>query len=510
MLFFSFCVTFCLAFAQNGLTMAEQKALVEKISHDTLPFQCQRLPNQINSPFSEYNPILWNDSVLFFSSMRSEIDDDNESFFDTHWSSMIYQADCRQGMFENVRPISKVINKSNYYHPNFAFNKNHDYMVFSRCLRNTFGELVCDLYDSHLKNGQWQKPNLLGNGINGRDFSSTQPFLAEFSDYSVLYFVSNRPNGQGEMDIWFSILKNGQYEAPINAGTAINTAGNEVTPFYDANASALYFSSDEWLGVGGYDVFVANGGMCSWTKPQNMGVPINSAENDIYFSLADAQGNSGYFSSNRPIDEEHLEDTCCNDIFRWQKIHPDTVVMAEKTDTLTCLIRSVFPITLYFDNDIPDSKTVKDTTSTEYLSLLADYIKSEFLYESHQDSEEGRSWIRHFFQDTLTMQREKLTLLFDFLEKQLIKGKSFKISIEGYASSLHSSDYNMHLSQRRIISLMNELMRYKNGVFVRFMRNGQLKMTKMPMGSLNAQSDGDPVYGKNAVLQRKITLRDIY
>ncbi len=494
--------------AQNVMSLAERKALAEKIKKDSLPYTITRLPDNINSPFSEYNPLLLSDSLFFFSSMKSEVDDDNELFFDTHWSSRIYRADYESANYFNVKALPSVINKSNYYHPNFCFNKAQDYMVFSRCYRTINEELMCDLYESRKQKGKWSKPMMLGSEINGKDFSSTQPFLAELEDYSVLYFVSNRPNGQGDMDIWFSVYKNGRYEVPVNAGSGINTAGNEVTPFYDVNSNMLYFSSDEWPGIGGYDIFQSRGGLCSWTRPVNMGVPLNSVENDIYFSI-NQNGTAGYFSSNRPVDENHLEDTCCNDIYRWDAIIPskDTVV---QQDTNLITIKKIFPVNLYFDNDQPDPKTVSDTSTALYLALYRAYVDQKEMYLAQTETAEEQRWINVFFEDSLLQCRNKVMDLLAFIEEHLMQGESITLSIEGYASFLHSSDYNRHLSQRRIVSLMNELKNYKNGILCSPIEQKRLTIKELPYGSSKAEElRGHAVFGRQAILQRKIVIWDM-
>ena len=504
-----FCVS-CVGLlnAQTSVSLAERKAIAKQIKQDTLPYTIKRLPDQVNSPFSEYNPLLLSDSLFFFTSMRSEVDDDNELFFDTHWSSKIYQADYEDDSYSNIHALSSVINKGKYYHPNFCFNKAQDHIIFSRCYRTVNEELVCDLYESYLKKGKWGKPNLLGSEINGKDFSSTQPFLAELEDYAVLYFVSNRPGGQGENDIWFSVCKNGKYEVPINAGNGINTVGNEVTPFYDADAGVLYFSSDEWPGIGGYDIFSSKGGLCSWTIPQNMGVPINSEENDIYFSV-NQNNRSGYFSSNRPLDESHLEDTCCNDIFRWEMILPKKDTATQK-DTSLVAIKKIFPINLYFDNDQPNPKTLGDTTTTHYLSLQSEYAQRWEQYFSQTSMPEDKHWVQVFFEDSLAACKDKMQRLLSFVEEQLSQGQRVVLKVEGYASLLHSSDYNRHLSKRRIVAFVNELKAYKEGMLRPAISRGQLVIRELPYGSSKAEAvQGDAVFGRQAMLQRKIIVWDV-
>lgn len=509
-----FCMTLCVfclgaLMAQNSVSLAQRKAIAKQIKQDTLPYLVNRLPERINSPFSEYNPLLLSDSLFFFTSMRSEVDDDNELFFDTHWSSKIYQADYENDSYSNIRALSSVINKGKYYHPNFCFNKAQDHIIFSRCYRTINEELMCDLYESHRKKGKWEKPVLLDNEINGMDFSSTQPFLVEMADYAVLYFVSNRPGGQGENDIWFSVYKNGKYEVPTNAGSGINTAGNEVTPFYDTDSAVLYFSSDEWPGIGGYDIFSSKGALCSWTTPKNMGVPLNSEENDIYFSL-NQDDRSGYFSSNRPIDDNHLEDTCCNDIFRWESLLKEKDTMEVRQDTVPMVIKSLFPLNLYFDNDQPDPKNLKDTTTARYGFLQSAYSQQKAHYLSQVTDGEEKQWLEAFFEDSLAGCHAKVQQLLSFIEERLAQGQRVTLSIEGYASLLHNSDYNRHLSQRRIVSFVNELKAYKGGVLRSAISNGWLVIKQLPYGSSKAvATQGDAVYGRQAVLQRKVIVWDV-
>lgn len=498
LLIFPFLVT-----AQQHWSETERKQIANKLLHDTLDIVVVPLPESVNSPFSEYNPLLLDDSLFFFSSMKSEVDDDNESFFDTQWTAKIYQSLLKNDAYTEVVALKNVINKSNYYHPNFTFNKKKNHLIFSRCLRTVDEELLCDLYETSFQNGKWTKATILGNHINGNDFTSTQPFLAEMGDSDVLYFVSNRPQGMGDMDIWFSVLIDGKFGEPINAGSGINTAGNEVTPFYDANAKVLYFSSDEWPGVGGYDIFRSEGGLCSWTLPVNLGVPINSVDNDFYFSL-NADGKSGYFSSNRPLDENHLEDTCCNDIFHWNKIENDTLFIVNQKDTT----RRFCSANLYFDNDEPNPKTLSDTTEFDCLQLLKQYALQKSVYLDKNATSKDYEWMLHFFDDSLAFYEMELNNTLAFIEEQLADNKSLVVKIEGYASVLHSNEYNFHLSKRRNQSFVNLLKKYKQGMFLPFINNKQLIIKTIPYGSqvLSGEQD-DAVYSKGAMLSRKVRVR---
>lgn len=116
----------------------------------------------------------------------------------------------------------------------------------------------------------------------------------EYSDYQVLYFVSNRPGGYGGCDIWYSIVKDDKFQPAINAGPVVNTEGNEVTPFYDKVSKTLFFSCDERKGYGDYDIWSANGALSSWKTPEILDKPFNSEYNDIYFTL-NPDGKSAIF-----------------------------------------------------------------------------------------------------------------------------------------------------------------------------------------------------------------------
>jgi len=121
------------------------------------------------------------------------------------------------------------------------------------------------------------------------------------ADEKILYFVSDMPGGFGGTDIWFcSLESDGSWSKPVNAGGEINTCGNEMFPILSAG-DVLYYSTDGLPGMGGLDVFSSIGAKSNWSKPRNLGYPVNSSADDFSFVInretADAQ--SGYLSSNR-------------------------------------------------------------------------------------------------------------------------------------------------------------------------------------------------------------------
>lgn len=127
----------------------------------------------------------------------------------------------------------------------------------------------------------WTKPALLPQ-VNIDGYSSRQPFCS--ADGVYLYFTSDRPGGSGGFDIWYApVYEDGSAGSPVNAGPKVNTAGDEQAPFYHTSSRTMVFSTNGKPGMGGYDLFSVTGGHGLWGEPRNMGHPVNSSRDDIYF-----------------------------------------------------------------------------------------------------------------------------------------------------------------------------------------------------------------------------------
>lgn len=516
------------SFAQS-LDDAERKRQVNFIKQDSLPVEIELLPQEINSHFSEYNAVLYEDSTFFFSSLRPESEDDYGEIFEQYWTTKIYRSQLTLGGYSHATSVSPLINDNKYYNCNFTFNGDRTMMIFSRCLRESGKQLQCSLWRSDLKAGHWSKPQQMNRRINLPGTTTTQPNWVDGDDYSVMYFVSNRPHGYGDMDIWFSVYKNNRFDDPVNAGSAINTPDNEITPFYDKKNNRLYFSSDgTHLTIGGYDIFYAEGAMSKWTTPTNIGVPINSEANDVYFTV-NRHNDDGFFASNRPKNPEDDADTCCTDIFSYHWTGPqpdeqlsdsvvvDSVTVAEK-------IIMLLPITLYFHNDEPDPRTTATTTRRNYRNTLADYLAMKETYKLEyskglrgEDVVKAQQKIERFFTDSVENGFRKLEEFSQLLLSDLQAGKNVEITVCGFASPLHKADYNLALSSRRIYSFINYLKQYKNGVFLPYLSGAEgnvLTIISEPEGSAlakkevsdNPNDQRNSVYSISASVERKIQI----
>ena len=330
---------------------------------------------------------------------------------------------------------------------------------------------------------------------------NTQAFVYKYGSQSVLYFVSDRKGGHGGLDIWLLVIdSNGKFGMPINAGSNINSHSDEVTPFYNQYNGMIYFSSNRKNGIGGFDVYKAEGSLNRWKKPKNV-EEINSNNDDLYLTFYDENG--GYLSSNRHGSKFINDEYCCNDIysFRYLNNHLDTVKQLPE-------IQSYLPLSLYFHNDEPDPKTMSRTTKRTYKEAYISYFKVKPEYE-RQNSKSN-----NFFEDILQKNFNKLNKVLDMLVFDIKNGSNIELQIKGYASPLHSFHYNQNLSLRRISSLKNYLIQYNNGILKEYISSNKLKITELPFGETNAsyQVSDDlndqkkSVYSTEAMLERKIEI----
>lgn len=140
-----------------------------------------------------------------------------------------------------------------------------------------------NLYYSIRKDSTWTKIKSFGKPVNTIYWQS-HGFITP--DGKTLYFSSNKPGGEGELDIWYSEKSDdGKWGEPVNCGNIINTPYNENTPFFDPETNALLFSSVGHISMGGYDVFRSVKRNGSWTNPVAMPYAFNNTTDNCFFIL---------------------------------------------------------------------------------------------------------------------------------------------------------------------------------------------------------------------------------
>lgn len=154
-----------------------------------------------------------------------------------------------------------------------------------------------DIYVSHFDGVRWSVANKLDHNINTKHWD-THAFIAD--EGSTIIFASDRPGGFGGLDLYIAHKqKDASWSIPENLGPEINTAFNEDRPFISDDGKTLFFCSQGHFNIGGFDLFksikLQNG---HWMKPENLGYPLNTPDDDTFFMPVN-KGKNGYISAFR-------------------------------------------------------------------------------------------------------------------------------------------------------------------------------------------------------------------
>lgn len=173
-------------------------------------------------------------------------------------------------------------------------------LVFTSCNRpDSQGD--CDLYISFRTGNKWSTPKNMGVTVNSKAWES-QPSLS--ADGRTLYFTSTRAGGIGKEDIWVTYRNDdATWQPPVNLGEPLNSKGRDMAPFIHVSGNTLYFVSDGHLGLGGLDVFMSSVDKSKhWAKPKNMGYPLNTHADEGSLFIA-PDNKTGYYSRQEVTDE---------------------------------------------------------------------------------------------------------------------------------------------------------------------------------------------------------------
>ena len=272
---------------KQAVLLAANAEFAQEAVNKPVAFEPQNLGPGINSVQEEYFPGLSLDQKTLYYTRRDgrqSIRVQNEDLFEASFSG---------GEWKNGSNLGKPIN-TRENEGAFSASADGKFIYFTSCSREG-GEGRCDIWQSTKKGDGWSEPKNLGFPINTRDWES-QPSLA--ADGITLYFISNRPGGYGGTDIWRSVRKGDKWSMPRNLGPDVNTAQDEQFPFIHPDGQTLYFSSYGHPGIGKSDIFFTKLKEGKWTKPVNLGYPINTSKDEWNF-VVDRTGETAYMASDR-------------------------------------------------------------------------------------------------------------------------------------------------------------------------------------------------------------------
>jgi outer membrane protein OmpA-like peptidoglycan-associated protein len=255
-------------------------------------FSIVNIGREINSEFEDYAPVLNADETEIVFTTRRREDNMNENVFEDNkpWED-IFISHKEGGKWAYAKNIGAPVNTP-YHESNLALSADGNTLFL---LRDEGGG---EIYFSEQVNGKWSEPVPLPGIINS---SFEEKSITISSDEKTLYFSSNRPGGFGGLDIYKATKDSkGEWSNVKNLGPKINTELDDDGPFISFDGVTLYFSSRGRKGMGGFDVFKStlDPKTNDWSEPENLGYPINTPDDDIYF-VSSKDGKKAYYSSVR-------------------------------------------------------------------------------------------------------------------------------------------------------------------------------------------------------------------
>lgn len=435
-------------------------------------------PN-INSEYDEYLPALVADeSEIIFTVMRPR---DENTICNFCMMEEDFYASLKSGDEWQPRLLLDYPLNSGYNEGAQCISPDGHYLFFTLC-NNDVGSGSCDLYWSKRIGNRWSRPRNFDAPVNTK-FWESQPSIAP--DGKTIYFVSNRPGGYGKMDIWQTeMTEEGVFSVPTNLGPTINTEDDDSAPFIHADGRTLYFVSNGHVGMGGRDIFFSTRTDTGWTKPVNLGYPINTSADEINL-LINASGTTAYFSSDK------------DGGFGGQDLYYFTLDERLRPTPVTYMKGRVYdgvtnqPLKASIELiDLKDNKVITSTNSDpvtgEFLACILTgsnvmlnvshpyypFYSENFQLETNNSElspylkdiplrrpEIGQTFVLRnvFFDFDQSLLKKESFVELDKLAEYLKSNQNIKIELGGHTDNQGTEDYNRKLSLERAKSVYNYL-----------------------------------------------------
>jgi outer membrane protein OmpA-like peptidoglycan-associated protein len=349
-----------------------------------------------------------------------------------------------------------------------------------------------DIYTADLNDGSWTPIRSLGEKVNDPVYWDSQPTIS--GDGNILYFASNRPGGQGGIDIWMTKKgPDGEWGVPTNLGPTVNTPYDEKSPFIHTDSQTLYFSSNGHPGVGGYDIFFSRADATGkWKEPVNLGIPINTAGDDVGFFVS-TDGATGFFNSNAQIPGQvggydvyqfelypearpeatvivkgDLKDEYGNPLTGATTVEIKNVQTKEKSfgvvDTITGSFAAAIRVSKKDDYVITIKKD-SAAFNSQLVSGKQDFTKKTVVKVEEMKIaklKEGSAYTIHdinFASNAAVLEPESMVVL-ELFAAYLKEHPTMKIEIRGHTDNVGDDAHNMDLSNERSYAVFEALTKF--------------------------------------------------
>ncbi len=326
-------------------------------------FSIVNIGREINSEYEDYAPVLnENEDEIVFTTRRRE-DNLNENVYeDNKPYEDIFTAKKAGGAWSFAKNIGPVVNTP-YHESSVALSADGNTLFI---YNDDGGDIF---YSERQPNGEFGEKVLLPGIINS---SFEEKSISISKDEKTLYFSSNRPGGFGGLDLYRATKDSkGEWANVKNLGPKINTAQDDDGLFIDYDDVTLYFSSKGHKGMGGYDVFKTtfDPAKNEWSDPVNLGYPINTPDDDIYF-VSSKDGKRAYYSSVRE-DGMGYTDIYMVTIPEGLK-NTEPVVTKPPVETPPVDTAATTPVVVTPPVDTPPTPTKKDLQPLKYVVSVVD------------------------------------------------------------------------------------------------------------------------------------------
>jgi outer membrane protein OmpA-like peptidoglycan-associated protein/Tol biopolymer transport system component len=282
----------------------------------------ENIGRAINSRYPEYNPIISPDgNTLYFTSRRPNTTGGGKDPNDKQYYEDIYIT-YREGNSWKTPENPRFPLNSRTHDATAGISADGQILFVYR------GSLGGNIFTSQRRDGQWTPPIRLNKNINTNSQETSASMTA---DGQILYFISNRPGGVGGKDVYMSVKdEKGDWGPASLIPGKVNTIYDEENAFISPDGKTLYFSSEGHNTMGGFDIFKSTLENGQWTSPVNLGYPINTARDDVFFTISE-NGHRGYYAS------AHFQgygDTDIYEISFVDIIKEDIIASDEKKDSI--------------------------------------------------------------------------------------------------------------------------------------------------------------------------------
>lgn len=272
----------------------EQTTNARDLMSRPVPYAISNVGSVINNEYPDFSPVLSVDgNALFYASRRIRPDSSNLNVIDLiagiPYENIYVSYKDRQGNWQAPELLNINPEGAGHLAPVNVSADGQTLFIY----RDDGGD--GNIYESVLVGELWSDPVLMGSDINTKAWETHGAMTA---DGSTFYFLSDRSGGFGGRDIYRVVrLPDGSWSKAQNLGNMINTKYDEDGVFIHPNGRTMYFGSIGHNSMGGFDIFTSelqeDG---SWTFPKNLGFPLNTVDDNIFF-ITTADGRRGYFSS---------------------------------------------------------------------------------------------------------------------------------------------------------------------------------------------------------------------